>query len=54
MLNPPPYLTGGVEICQPPSGGCVLKLKLKKKPKKWGSQPPSGGCVLKLYDFINL
>ena len=26
----------------------MLKLKLKEKPKKWGSQPPSGGCVLKL------
>ena len=34
-------------IGQPPSGGCVLKLKKGVKRKKVNDQPPSGGCVLK-------
>ena len=41
------YDAYGVEIKQPPSGGCVLKLNsiIKKYADK--AQPPSGGCVLK-------
>ena len=33
---------------QPPSGGCVLKLKTGKGNVPALVQPPSGGCVLKL------
>ena len=33
---------------QPPSGGCVLKPALHKRPFLELLQPPSGGCVLKL------
>ena len=33
---------------QPPSGGCVLKLKCIKRLHLSNAQPPSGGCVLKL------
>ena len=33
---------------QPPSGGCVLKLKVRAMVQKIQIQPPSGGCVLKL------
>jgi len=32
---------------QPPSGGCVLKLRRVSGNKKSPRQPPSGGCVLK-------
>ena len=32
---------------QPPSGGCVLKLRLRGRRLLRKSQPPSGGCVLK-------
>ena len=32
---------------QPPSGGCVLKLKLVGSNSPASVQPPSGGCVLK-------
>ena len=32
---------------QPPSGGCVLKLKDELIKRGARSQPPSGGCVLK-------
>ena len=32
---------------QPPSGGCVLKLKDLGIFLKLLTQPPSGGCVLK-------
>ena len=34
-------------MAQPPSGGCVLKLKTVRKVKEELAQPPSGGCVLK-------
>ncbi len=35
--------------CQPPSGGCVLKLMDKNGYRfEVVPQPPSGGCVLKL------
>ena len=33
---------------QPPSGGCVLKLKDLPEDERAANQPPSGGCVLKL------
>ena len=33
--------------CQPPSGGCVLKLFVLNLPFLDFGQPPSGGCVLK-------
>ena len=33
--------------CQPPSGGCVLKLGIVAAACLLGDQPPSGGCVLK-------
>ena len=33
---------------QPPSGGCVLKLKSTEGLGTEATQPPSGGCVLKL------
>ena len=32
---------------QPPSGGCVLKLRLRRACTGLLIQPPSGGCVLK-------
>ncbi len=32
---------------QPPSGGCVLKLKIQRAICDHRVQPPSGGCVLK-------
>ena len=32
---------------QPPSGGCVLKPRIRYHPCTGGRQPPSGGCVLK-------
>ncbi len=32
---------------QPPSGGCVLKLRNRHTRNRPQSQPPSGGCVLK-------
>ena len=32
---------------QPPSGGCVLKLKIQSIHHHLLYQPPSGGCVLK-------
>ena len=35
---------------QPPSGGCVLKLRLKICATTIRLQPPSGGCVLKLFE----
>ena len=37
-----------IKKTQPPSGGCVLKLKKKKQHIAKSLQPPSGGCVLKL------
>ncbi len=33
--------------CQPPSGGCVLKLFGAARLRFARRQPPSGGCVLK-------
>ena len=36
-----------ISLDQPPSGGCVLKLKRKPISNNTLSQPPSGGCVLK-------
>ncbi len=36
------------ELSQPPSGGCVLKLRYFGKYPASLAQPPSGGCVLKL------
>ncbi len=40
---------------QPPSGGCVLKLRLSMQYLPLCSQPPSGGCVLKpIQRFDNL
>ena len=36
-------------LSQPPSGGCVLKLKRIGFSYRKRFQPPSGGCVLKLY-----
>ena len=32
---------------QPPSGGCVLKLRILSVYRLFYKQPPSGGCVLK-------
>ena len=43
----------GEKIAQPPSGGCVLKLKIKRLVQKKIPQPPSGGCVLKLRWNLN-
>ena len=37
-----------LRTCQPPSGGCVLKLVDVADPFGQLFQPPSGGCVLKL------
>ena len=34
-------------ICQPPSGGCVLKHTESQTRRREPTQPPSGGCVLK-------
>ena len=34
---------------QPPSGGCVLKLRYRIRRRIQRTQPPSGGCVLKQY-----
>ena len=34
-------------LMQPPSGGCVLKLKAFDCLCRHSLQPPSGGCVLK-------
>ena len=34
-------------VCQPPSGGCVLKQHKYNYHQLAGCQPPSGGCVLK-------
>ena len=39
---------GCVDIQQPPSGGCVLKLPYGSLVVIDEAQPPSGGCVLKL------
>ena len=36
---------------QPPSGGCVLKLKARIAESEIKNQPPSGGCVLKPAGF---
>ena len=38
---------------QPPSGGCVLKPRLKDYLAKYNLQPPSGGCVLKRDDYVD-
>ena len=35
-------------LCQPPSGGCVLKHHKPNAARRPARQPPSGGCVLKL------
>ena len=34
-------------VCQPPSGGCVLKQIKRRQVVGLAVQPPSGGCVLK-------
>ena len=36
-----------IQMSQPPSGGCVLKRKIKDADGRPIFQPPSGGCVLK-------
>ena len=43
-------------VCQPPSGGCVLKQQFIPRHAPRCRQPPSGGCVLKQYfeDAISL
>ena len=41
-------LKESVAYFQPPSGGCVLKLRLTAAAALSLIQPPSGGCVLKL------
>ena len=41
-------LFADVEWTQPPSGGCVLKLRRARLAECDVDQPPSGGCVLKL------
>ena len=38
----------GTYNTQPPSGGCVLKLRSAVAAHICRYQPPSGGCVLKL------
>ena len=49
MLKPPGSPPGTLaKTCQPPSGGCVLKLPQFALGFNMLSQPPSGGCVLKL------
>ena len=48
MLKPRDAQQHGAVGLQPPSGGCVLKLKRLKKRVMTKTQPPSGGCVLKL------
>ena len=40
-------ITAGHSNTQPPSGGCVLKLRRSTNRRQDQSQPPSGGCVLK-------
>ena len=39
-------------MSQPPSGGCVLKLRQRVRGAALDNQPPSGGCVLKQPLFI--
>ena len=36
-----------MDLCQPPSGGCVLKPTGAFEARSNYNQPPSGGCVLK-------
>ena len=38
-----------VVMCQPPLGGCVLKLSTAAVIETWMGQPPLGGCVLKQF-----
>ena len=38
-------------LFQPPSGGCVLKLRCRIYVGNSRGQPPSGGCVLKRLVF---
>ena len=40
-------LDGVIDVYQPPSGGCVLKLVHGFAHTRARVQPPSGGCVLK-------
>ena len=47
MLKPPFGLLDINQNCQPPSGGCVLKLDKAARAAFGVDQPPSGGCVLK-------
>ena len=47
MLKPRYRLGKSSNLCQPPSGGCVLKPGIKIVSGVEDFQPPSGGCVLK-------
>ena len=47
MLKPLKRATSDIQNYQPPSGGCVLKLRTWELYLLYMSQPPSGGCVLK-------
>ena len=48
MLKQQPEAFVVLPAQQPPSGGCVLKLRSRRKKSSREDQPPSGGCVLKL------
>ena len=54
MLKPILATVGWYGWCQPPLGGCVLKLNLKWEQIDLMRQPPLGGCVLKLHSLIYL
>ena len=47
MLKPLVNVEKSFAVLQPPSGGCVLKLRIRHTSNSADSQPPSGGCVLK-------
>ena len=54
MLKLPSRSVASFPICQPPSGGCVLKQNIQLGQQGGRIQPPSGGCVLKhggLYEY---
>ena len=51
-MKPIRFIEDIAEQIQPPSGGCVLKQKLKIGDITDDFQPPSGGCVLKLFSIL--
>ena len=53
MLKRPSVHLVAIRQVQPPSGGCVLKLRLEHMFYDQYIQPPSGGCVLKQKEFLS-